>query len=116
MVVMPPTAEPTATATRIAVPTNSAATERTSVGDMPTSGAAVRGTVSLLPRRGDPPDPWARSARVGQAVEDAVDDRAGVPGGAPVVVEELPGVEIHAVAAGPRPPRPRPPGCSAVVG
>src|SRR3954449_2834304 len=35
-------------------------------------------------------------------VEDLVDDGAGVPGRAPVVVDELAGVHVRTVAAGPR--------------
>src|SRR3954449_9766941 len=40
------------------------------------------------------------SARGRSAVEDLLDDGAGVPGGAPVVVQEPAGVQVGAVAAG----------------
>src|SRR3954468_13390931 len=36
------------------------------------------------------------------SVEDLLDDAAGVPGGAPVVVDELAGVQVRSVAARPR--------------
>src|SRR3954471_17057201 len=42
------------------------------------------------------------SASCRSSVEHLLDDGAGVPGGAPVVVDELAGVRVRAVAAGPR--------------
>src|SRR4051795_13064166 len=103
MLVMPPTAAPTAMITRSAVPRNSATSERASVRDTgnlradrnrsPESPASAT-TV----RAGDQPDATRRlptgnsvrgarrSAVGGPAVEDVLDDAAGAPGGAAVVV------------------------------
>src|SRR5688572_30643203 len=114
MLSMPATADPTATKTSRNVPRNSAATERASVGDMPTSttgrsrspvlpsATAVRTGTRLIrppPRRQTLRDA-AWSARRRPAVEDVVDHRPRVAGDAAVVVQELAGVLIGPVAAG----------------
>src|SRR4051794_22437869 len=46
------------------------------------------------------PHPKGRGSAGGRhPVENLLDHRAGVPGGAPVVIEELPGVQVGAVTA-----------------
>src|SRR5215212_11754180 len=103
MLSMPPTAEPTARKTSNAVPRNSAASERARVGDIGTSGGP--GQLPLHRRHHGAATPGTFGSRMLSAggrlaVEDVLDDRAGMPGGPLVVVEELAGVHVGAVAAG----------------
>src|SRR3954452_20007318 len=112
---MPATAEPTPISTSSAVPTNSASSLRTSadvidgplgppqplprVAPLDDSGA---GRIEGVSRRATGPGvPVRRGSVGGAAVEHPVDDGAGVPCGAPVVVEELGRRDVGAVAAGP---------------
>src|ERR687889_2927174 len=64
--------------------------------------ASSAGTAELTPPACPAPGTGTPGSPGRLSVEDLLDDAAGVPGGAPVVVEELPGVDAGAVAAGPR--------------
>src|SRR3954471_21633836 len=77
-------------------------------GTAPSSPATSRspppGRLHRVVRRGGVCRHVVRSAPVRAVVEDLLDDRAGAPGDPPVVVEELTGVGLGAVAAGPGDP------------
>ena len=103
MSLMPPTAAPTARKTR--GPYRGTRRRRSGRGWVtwaPPAGRDRCRSASSPGRTGDRGFRYRKlSGGDGLAVEDGLDDRACVPGGALVVVEELPGILIGAVAAGP---------------